>query len=1399
MCWFAVLAGIAMLLVPTPAMADEAADSLMSRVMELRQAGAYDQAAEVARQALELVRADREAKPYEITDAERLVRTLEFAVQLPDSLREQLARADRLGRQRDQCYREGAVERGIGLGREQLAIMREILGVEHQDVATSLNNLATLLQENGDHADAEPLYHESLAICRKVMGAEHPYVATSLNNLAALLQARGDTAGAELLFRQSLAIRRKALGPANLDVAQSLRNLAVLLQEKGDLESAEPLWRESVAIMRKTLGPEHADVATSLDNLATLLYARGDYAGAEPLHREALVIRRKVLGPEHPDVATSLNKLAMLLHARGDHADAETLLYESLAIRRKVLGPEHPDVATSLNNLAALLQAQGDYAGAEPLYRESLAIVREVLGPEHPSVATSLNNLASLLQARGDYAGAESLCRESLAIRRKVLGPEHPDVATSLNDLGGLLVDRGDYAGAEPLYRESLAIRRKALGPEHPGVAASLASLAGVLQDQGNYADAEPLYREALAIDRKVFGEEHPSVARSLNNLAQLLQDRGDYEQAEPLFRQALATCRGILGPEHPYVAAGLNNLAELLRAQGDYSGAEPLYRESLAIYHKVLGPEHPDVAASLCNLAELLRARGDYASAEPLYRESLAIFVRILGPEHPHVATSLINLGLLLQKKGDYAGAEPLCREALAIDRKVFGNEHPSVARSLSSLAWLLQARHDNAGAESLCRESLAIMQKALGPEHPDVATSLNNLATLLCARGDHAGSEALYREALTIQRKVLGPEHPDVALSVNNLAYLLQVRGDYADAEPFCREALTIRRKALGPEHPDVATSLNNLALLLAAVGDYPGAAAALEEAAAVFEAARLRVGSGLERATFQRSPYLSLAGVRLSIGDGQGAWSAAERDQGRVLADLLLRAAQRTLTPTEAAKEDSLRWELTGLEKQLEVLSEAAGRDSARENQDRLEQTRARLFETQKRWSTFERELAAKYPVTEGQAFALQRVQAVLRSNQAILGWLDVALAEEQYASWGYVIRNQGPVTWAGVESPEGSASGQPFSEIIRYMERMIDPRQLLKTEPLALWSTRIAPLAEALTGVEELIVIPSGAMASVPIEALQDSTGTWLGDRYRISYIPSATVYTWLQEKRGSEDREGPGKALLVGDPPFSAEQKSAMEREEMAGELLASRGAAVDSSWQWGILARSASVLGSLPRLPATREEIRGIASLTAEPTVWLGPEATEQGLARLARSGELAGYGTIHIATHAVADPEQPERSCLVLSRVELPDALAASLAGEPVYDGVVTAGEILQGWKLGAELVGLSACQTALGKTVGGEGTVGLAHAFLQAGAGSLLVSLWSVSDRSTALLMRRFYEDWWGQYEGERAGHRGGMTKAEALQEAKAWLRTQADETGYRYDHPYFWAPFILVGERK
>jgi tetratricopeptide (TPR) repeat protein len=256
---------------------------------------------------------------------------------------------------------------------------------------------------------ARPLYERALAIREKVLGPQHADTAGSLNELAGLLQDQGDLAGARPLFERALAISEKVDGPEHPSTARSLGNLALLLQQQGDLAGARPLYERALAICEKVRGREHPDTATSLNNLALLLHTQGDLAGARPLYERALAIDEKVLGPKHPQTATDLGNLAGLLQDQGDHAGARPLVERALAIDEKVLGPEHPDTNLVRSNLAHLLFVGGNAGEALALSEVALAAHDKVLGPHHPWTKHSASVNANALDALGRAEEAKAL------------------------------------------------------------------------------------------------------------------------------------------------------------------------------------------------------------------------------------------------------------------------------------------------------------------------------------------------------------------------------------------------------------------------------------------------------------------------------------------------------------------------------------------------------------------------------------------------------------------------------------------------------------------------------------------------------------------------------------------------------------------------------------------------------------------------------------------------------------------------------------------------------------------------------------------------------------------------------------------------------------------------------
>ena len=283
---------------------------------------------------------------------------------------------------------------------------------------------------------------------------------------------------------------------------------------------------------------------------------------------------------------------------------------------------------------------------------------------------------------------------------------------------------------------------------------------------------------------------------------------------------------------------------------------------------------------------------------------------------------------------------------------------------------------------------------------------------------------------------------------------------------------------------------------------------------------------------------------------------------------------------------------------------------------------------------------------------------------------------------------------------------------------------------------------ASLGQTFRNDEEVLIVTSGVLALVPFAALPSlSDNAAMPAHFTMRYSPSLAVAAELDAANATENRTMPQmlNALVVGNPvmPTLAMSTSGGERSR-------------------------------LDSLPWARTEARWVAAkLGVHPL--LDAEATESTVSRSMKNASI-----VHLATHGMA----------YASELRARDSYVV-FAADSAKDGFLTVGELIDHGDLHANLVVLSACQTGLGNIRQGEGVVGLQRAFLAAGARSLLVSLWSVDDQATSLLMQQFYEHWL-----DDANH---PTKAGALRRAQNDVRAMP-----RYSKPRYWAAFQLVGAK-
>jgi CHAT domain-containing protein len=774
----------------------------------------------------------------------------------------------------------------------------------------------------------------------------------------------------------------------------------------------------------------------------------------------------------------------------------------------------------------------------------------------------------------------------------------------------------------------------------------------------------------------------------------------------------------------------------------------------------------------------------GDYAQAERSLLEARSIREKVLGREHPGYAVTLNNLGLLYQDMGDYAQAERCHLEARSIREKVLGREHPGYAGTLNSLGTLYYTMGDYVQAERCFLEVKVIAEKALGREHPSYAVALNNLGGLYHAIGDYAQAERYLLEAKVIREKVLGREHPDYATTLSNLGVLYSALGDYAQAERCHLEAGSIQEKALGREHPDYATTLSNMSFLYQDMGAY---ARATELKA---EVSRLRIGmadrnfaflSGRQRASYWDTMAFDFEGsYSLSYFYPAAASNGLNYNNTLFSKGLLLRTSNAVRDSVYSSGDTALigRYEELGrLRQQISALRQSGG------DRDYIQSLETRAEELDK---SLTRDSAAYRDLRAGLALTWQDVRDSLKKGEAAVEFAAFRVYDKKWTprtAYAALLVNPGREAPVWIPLCDEERLKELFAKVQDQQSPLVQTWTLYDQNGAELYAAVWQPLEKELKGVKTLYYAPAGllhklAFGAVPVPGKKEVR---LADVYDLNLVSSTAEA--VRRERGSG---AAGPAVIYGGLEYDGsegvlrEASGRYRKRDGAGQRTLPDGGA------WG----------GVGFLKGTAAETEGIAARLGRRkipnTLYSGSLGNEESFKAL----DGAKTAVLHLATHGFfledvernyeeqelvrqLGGEKAFENPLLRSGLILAGANHA-LNGKPlegIEDGILTADEVSQLNLTGTALVVLSACQTGLGEVNNGEGVFGLQRAFKLAGVETLIMSLWSVDDYATALLMEVFYEQWLS-----------GKSKQAAFKEARRQVRK-------KYPQPFYWAAFVMM----
>jgi CHAT domain-containing protein len=952
-------------------------------------------------------------------------------------------------------------------------------------------------------------------------------------------------------------------------------------------------------------------------------------------------------------------------------------------------------------------------------FQQSVSFWR--LAKDQANEARSLYWMANSLNGTSQYAKAAEVAEQGIPIAQAAGNKRWH--AYLLDELGLSYSNRGDRKKALDIFQQGLALRSDA---DQVGLANTLNNLAITYSWLGDSLKALEYQERVASINHNM--HETRKESTNLGNMCVMRRTLGHLKKALALCTAAVAIKRQI-GDESG-LAQVTDGLGSVYGSLGDYQNALDRYQEARAI-RKKLGEAELE-AMTTSNIGWAYGQLGEYEKALDFYNQALEPSRK--SKNKYAMAQLLTNIGVNWAKLGDY----------------------------LKALEFHLQ--------------SLEYRSEKDDPSGKGV--TLNNIANSYEHLGDKQKALENYLEAVRLLR---GAQYSrQLAGALKSLGVFYRNEGQFDKAFENLNEARTI--SATTGDQANEAIALSELARLEFAKGNLTEAHKLIEQAITATESLRVNLKSQQLRTSFLASVrqyyefetevLMRLHQQRPEEGFAAAALQVSEKSRARSLLELLREARaelRQGVDPSLVERESTLRQSIADkAEQQTRLLSGKPTDEQVLAASKEIEALTTEYDQIQTRI----RQTSPRYAaLVQPSPLNVEAIQKQLLDENTLL--LEYALGEQKSFVWAVA-----PGSVKAFELPGRAAIEQeakrfyqllteqgasvPNETVAQRKQRLDQAESEFPQVAASLSRMLLQPLAAELKQ-KRLVIVADGVLQYLPFSALTlTDDGRPLIVDHEIVTLPSASVLAVLREE--FEQRKPASKLLAVlADPVFSANDSRLSQATKTVEP--ANHSSATD-------VQRSAaeSGLAGLVRLRFSRQEAEEIARLAGDKR---NLKALDFSASRsLVTKSSLADYRIVHFATHGLINNQNPDLSGIVLSLVDE--------QGRP-QNGFLRLYDIYN-LKLDADLVVLSACQTALGKEIKGEGLVGLTRGFMYAGAPRVVASLWRIDDRATADIMKRFYESML----------KDGLRPAAALRAAQ--ISMSQDK---RWHSPHYWAAFTLQGE--
>jgi CHAT domain-containing protein/tetratricopeptide (TPR) repeat protein len=974
----------------------------------------------------------------------------------------------------------------------------------------------------------------------------------------------------------------------------------------------------------------------------------------------------------------------------------------------------------------------------------------------------------------GDFEQGRKICTQALDSARMRYGPDSEAEGDLLDIMGYVQMNDNDYVGFEQSAAKCVEIWTRAYGPRALRTAHGLSQLGFARFHLGRYETVEALLTEARSITLEKGRGRTDGMADICSHLATYYQTTGYYLKAEPLLIQALDLAADLYGERSMLYARFANNLAAFYSVIERGEEALRYYDLCLAALGQYVGPTHPYHLRTQSSKGRLLADVGRYRESESLLKATLETARMTFPVGSLELCTHINNLSLLYQKIGQYDEALRLMEENMGLLKAKSGEADPDYLKSRLNLAVLYRDRGRLAAADTLLREVILIQERNRREQTLLYAQALVNLGLNLQRQQRFEEARAWLEKAVGVAEQTMGADHPTFHWTYG----MALVRQHLAENNPD--EALRLLKGArpsllatYGSRHEKYIglESLYGRAWQLKGNPDR-----ALGHFRDGFEALRYNLAENFA--------FLSIAQRENFIRTYEEyqtschAFAHAFRSEPKVRAFLfdlalfhkeLLGSYDRRLLAAWQQNPDSVFLDYVETRRMIALQWTLSSKD--RHDLPALEARKERL-EKQLSMRSLETNLPAALPTAHW-----QQVQQALQPGDVAIEWLTLPATPERRDADRYAALLLRPgraapelVLLSAAAEIDGLFAARGGRGLV-YAGRTYGGSALFDR----LWK----PLEPSLEGALRIFYAPTAGMHLLNFDAIPLPDGRMLSEKYRLVRLTNTAR---LLDARRENLLAGNAMVLLAGGLDYEA----ATAEPVAAGKPGTARTAGL-----W----RGASGVREWSPLPETLAEVENLARMLEKQNmatmVLTGPGGSESAVK--ARCSGAEAPAVLHFATHgfffekddaggsgrlSLAASENPMfRSGLILAGANPAWRGESRDAALPSDDGILTAEEISLLDLRRTALVVLSACETGLGEVRDDEGVYGLQRAFRLAGAHTIVMSLWRVPDAPTRVFMEKFYA----------ALLPNGDVRA-AFAAARQAMRRE-------YEHPYYWAGFVLL----